>query len=89
MLFTPDYRHFNDVMANRRPGRLPIYEHLINIPVIEAILGAELSGLLTEGDSDIDEFFKLYCRFFKKLTYDVVSYEVCITEVLPEGGAIR
>ena len=29
MNFTPDYRHMLDVMANRRPARLPLYEHII------------------------------------------------------------
>ncbi|OGV39536.1 MAG: hypothetical protein A2X48_12935 [Lentisphaerae bacterium GWF2_49_21] len=38
--------------------------------------------------NDQAEFFKHYCRFFKDMTYDTVSFEVCITEILPDGGAL-
>jgi len=30
MPFQPDYRYMLDVLANRRPARLPIYEHIIS-----------------------------------------------------------
>lgn len=88
MNFTPDYRHFEKVMQNQRPERLPLYEHLINIPVMEKVLDHRFASLI-EGDSaDLREFFVQYCRFFEEMTYDVVSFEICITEILPEGGAL-
>ena len=31
MAFHPDFRHFEAVMQNRRPARLPVYEHLIDV----------------------------------------------------------
>ena len=37
---------------------------------------------------DLEEFFRHYCRFWPEMTYDTVSYEVCITEILPGHGAI-
>jgi hypothetical protein len=30
--------------------------------------------------------YKHFCDFFKSMTYDVVSFEMCITEVLPGHG---
>jgi uroporphyrinogen decarboxylase len=88
MTFQPDYRHMLDVMANRRPARLPIYEHIISPLIMEHVLGAPFASL-EQGDArDLEEFFRQYCRFWPLMTYDTVSYEVCITEILPEHGAI-
>jgi uroporphyrinogen decarboxylase len=88
MSFRPDYRNIEAAARNRRPPRLPIYEHLINVPFIEAVLGRPLAGLLDGGRADRDEFFRAYGDFFRQMTYDTVSYEVCVTEVLPGGGAL-
>ena len=82
MTFEPDFRHFEDVLKNVRPARLPIYEHIISPNVMERILGASFAGLIEGDAADVDEFFRRYCRFFEKMTYDVVSFEVCITDVL-------
>lgn len=88
MNFQPDYRHFEDVMANKRPARLPLYEHIVSPSVMEQILNIQFEDLLQGDASDINEFFKHYCGFFKEMTYDVVSFEVCICDILPGGGAI-
>jgi len=85
----PDYRYMLDVLANRRPSRLPLYEHIISPAVMEKILNVQFNGLdLTGSVTDRREFFTQFCRFFKEMTYDTVSYEVCITEILPDSGAI-
>jgi uroporphyrinogen decarboxylase len=56
---------------------------------MEMILNTQFNGLdLTGDDRDRKEFFTQFCRFFKEMTYDTVSYEVCITEILPDSGAI-
>jgi len=83
MAFEPDWRHFHEVMKNRRPKRLPIYEHLISTAVMEKVLGVPFSST-----DDLSEFFHHYCGFFREMTYDVVPYEVCITEILPQSGAL-
>ena len=88
MNFTPDYRHMLDVMANRRPARLPLYEHIICAEIMEKILGISFASLEDGGPAELKEFFTHHCRFFKEMTYDTVSYEVCITNILPEHGAI-
>ncbi len=88
MEFMPDYRHFEDVMYNRRPARLPLYEHIICIPVMEQILGERFGELAEGNESDRLEFFRKYTGFFKQMTYDVASFEICITPILPGSGAL-
>ncbi|MBN1541813.1 hypothetical protein JW992_06675 [candidate division KSB1 bacterium] len=88
MDFQPDYRHVLAVLENRRPQRLPIYEHLISPSIMAAILRTDFAGLIDGDESDQSEFFRHYCRFFREMTYDTVSFEVCITEILPDHGAI-
>ena len=89
MAFEPDYHYMLDVLANRRPERLPVYEHLINPPFMEKVLGTRFAHLGASTDpGELNTFFANYCRFYREMTYDTVSYEVCITEILPENGAI-
>ncbi|MCO6452243.1 MAG: hypothetical protein J5I90_15785 [Caldilineales bacterium] len=86
--FQPDYRHMLDVLANRRPARLPLYEHKIDPTIMEAVLGASFAELEAGDNHDLQEFFRNYNRFYEKMTYDTVSFEVTITRSLPDHGAI-
>lgn len=86
--FQPDYSHLVDAVRNRRPKRLPLYEHIISPQIMETILGLSFSSHERTPGGDTRAFFEPFCRFFKEMTYDTVSYEVCITEVLPGHGAI-
>ena len=88
MNFQPDYHHFTNVMNNTKPSRLPLYEHLINPESMENILDESFSELINGPIVDVAEFFRHYCGFFRAMTYDVISFEVCITEVLPGHGAL-
>jgi uroporphyrinogen decarboxylase len=88
MAFQPDYRHMLTVMENKRPARLPLYEHKIDPKIMEEILGVSFTGLEGGDDADLGEFFRQYCHFYKKMTYDTVSYEVTLTRSLPGHGAI-
>ena len=86
--FEPDYRHFLDVVANRRPARLPLYEHIISPVIMERISGASFAALEDAEGAELREFFTRFCRFFRDMTYDTVSYEVCMVDILPGHGAI-
>ncbi len=88
MPFQPDYCNIVDAANNKRPVRLPLYEHIINVGFIEKAQGNPFADLQTGDDADLREFFRRFCGFFKEMTYDTVSFEVCITEILPEGGAL-
>ena len=88
MDFEPDYRHITTAARNKRPSRLPVYEHYISPLIMEKALGKSFADLESGEGSDLKEFFINFCRFFKEMTYDTVSYEFCITEILPDHGAI-
>ncbi len=88
MTFENDYRHMLDVLHNRRPTRLPVYEHIICPEIMEKILNVSFASLYDGDARDLSEYFRHYCRFFKEMTYDTVSFEVIITEILPDHGAI-
>ena len=42
MPFQPDAQHMIDVVTNRRPTRLPIYEHSISPKIMEQVLMSAL-----------------------------------------------
>lgn len=88
MAFQPDYHHMLDVLDNKRPGRLPLYEHIISPSIMEKILNNQFAELANGNKADRREFFTQYCRFFKEMTYDTVSFEVGIIDILPDSGAI-
>ena len=88
MGYQNDYRFMLDVLANRRPARLPVYEHIISPKIMENILGVDFAGLITGNSRDQIQYFTQYCRFFQEMTYDTVSFEVTITDLLPDHGAI-
>ncbi len=77
-MFTPDYRNVLAVMRNERPARMPIYEHSINGDSIENITGIKFGDLYGSGNpADLAEYFRIYCTFWKDMTYDTISFEVC------------
>ena len=88
MSFQPDYNNLIDAALNRKPKRLPIYEHFINPESMEKISGKKFIHLLEGNPEDIQQYFKNYCGFYKDMTYDTVSFEFCITHILPNAGAL-
>ncbi len=88
MSFQPDYRHIVDAARNHRPARLPIYEHIIDPVFMEKQLDRQFADLAEGDEADLMQYFRQYCDFFKEMTYDVVSFEICITAILPDGGAL-
>jgi uroporphyrinogen decarboxylase len=88
MNFKPDYRNMLEVAQNQRPGRLPVYEHLISPLLMERVLGHTFADLYDGDALDIEQYFENYCNFFRQMTYDTVSFEVCLCSVLPEAGAL-
>ncbi len=88
MQFIPDYRNFEAVMRNERPSRLPLYEHIVSPTIMELVMGVRFAELEEGNTCDQAEYFRHHCRFFEAMTYDTVSYEVCISRVLPGPMAI-
>jgi len=91
MGFEPDYRNIVAAASNSRPSRLPLYEHQISPVIMENILDKHLmsfADLMAGSESGLREFFTDYCRFYKEMTYDTVSFEFPVVEILPGHGAI-
>jgi len=85
--FQPDYRNILDVLNNKKPKRLPIYEHHIETPFISKSLGKEI---ILQGNSakDYEEYYKTIIAFWKNMTYDAFDYEAAICDIFPDHGAI-
>jgi len=87
MTFEPDYRIIVDAATNRKPSRLPIYEHAIDESIMALVLGADMN-LQGESISDLRGHYTRVCQFWKSMTYDTVSFEAQICPCLPGHGAI-
>lgn len=85
--FAPDYRHIVDVARNRRPQRLPLYEHNIAPQIMGQVLGRELV-LQGEAPADYQAYYREMARFWQEMTYDTMSFEGCVCEILPDHGAL-
>lgn len=86
--FAPDYRKFEEVLANRKPDRLPLYEHYVDPVHMERVMGISFASTDLASDEGINYFFANYCRFFKEMTYDIVPFEVGFAKTLPGHGAL-
>jgi hypothetical protein len=85
--FQPDYNNVLQVLHNRRPNRLPLYEHHIDLPFISKALGKEVV-LQGHKRQDYVAHFREIIRFWRDMTYDAFDYEAAICEIFPGHGAI-
>jgi uroporphyrinogen decarboxylase len=87
-MFVPDYRNVVDAAKNRKPERIPLYEHIVSPTIMEQIQGSRFAALINGGYSDKLEFFRQYNKFFPDMGYDTVSFECCAGAVMPGSGAL-
>jgi len=85
--FIPDYTNLLEVLNNRRPQRLPLYEHHIDAPFIAKALGENIdpSGLKPR---ELPAYYQKVIGFWKDMTYDGFDFEAAICDILPGHGAI-
>ena len=88
-MFKPDYRNLEDCARNKNPARIPLYEHNVDPGVAERITGQPFVHCYFDEKPDYETFFRHFCGFFRDYGYDAVSYECCITLILPDGGALN
>ena len=86
--FEPDYRNILDAASNRKPRRLPLYEHGVDVSVMEQVLGIKFLDGLYGGYEEKKEFFRHYCDFFYQMGYDTVTFEQCIGPAMPGSGSL-
>jgi uroporphyrinogen decarboxylase len=87
MEFQPDYRNILEVLYNRRPPRLPLYEHHIDAPFISKVLDRQLVPVEKQ-PADLEHYYILLTGFWKDMGYDAFDYEAAICDILPGHGAI-
>jgi len=87
-IFQPDFNNLLDVMHNRKPKRLPLYEHIIDITFIAKATGRDM---VPQGNTsgDMEAFYSELIGFWRNITYDGFAYEAAICEILPDHGAIK
>ncbi|MCL2664438.1 MAG: hypothetical protein FWE82_02385 [Defluviitaleaceae bacterium] len=86
--FEPDYKNILSAASNKKSKRLPLYEHTISDGTMEKITGKNFSGLLSGSKADKKEYFSNAWEFYRHMGYDCMSFECCITSVLPHGGCL-
>jgi uroporphyrinogen decarboxylase len=85
--FAPDYMNLLQVLLNRKPVRLPVYEHHIDAPFISKVLGEELSAE-NLNSNELTDYYRKVIGFWKDMTFDGFDFEAAICDILPGHGAI-
>jgi len=75
-MFIPDYNNIILAATNKKPNRMPLYEHNISEKIMESIMNKEFAGLRNGGYSDKKEFFENYCEFFKEMGYYLTTAQI-------------
>ena len=85
--FEPDYTNLISVLNNKRPKRLPLYEHHIDPPFVAKYLNHNLS---IEGNktSYYENYYAIIGKFWKEMTYDAFDYEAGVCDIFPDHGAL-
>jgi uroporphyrinogen decarboxylase len=85
--FVPDYHNILQVLYNRKPVRLPLYEHHIDLPFINKMRGKEIVLQGTQV-KDYEEYYRQIIAFWRDMTYDAFDFEAAICDIFPGHGAI-
>lgn len=88
MSFIPDYKNVENAARNLPSDHIPLYEHLIDSHFMERVTGEKFADLYQGSYEDKLEFFRHYNAFWRDMGYDTVSFEGCVTSILPGGGAL-
>lgn len=86
--FIPDYNNLVAAARNIKAARLPLYEHGIDIPIMETIMNKKFVQLISGNRSEKREFFTCYNEFYRSMGYDTVSFERCIGSIMPGNGSL-
>lgn len=87
--FVPDYNNLVMAARNISAPRMPLYEHIICGRVMKDIIGVDPYEHMEDADASArDAAFASYWSFWRRMGYDTASYECCITDILPGGGAL-
>lgn len=85
----PNYRYFLEAMQNKKPERMPIYEHNIDRGFISKAIGQPMEELFNGTTEDKRKFFRYFVGFWEDCGYDTVSFELGIPLACPGSGCLR
>ena len=83
MGFVPNYKNLENAARNLPTDRIPLYEHNISPTFMEGLTGTQFAGLQGGTYQDKLEFFRQYSGFQRDMGYDAVTFEGCVTSILP------
>jgi uroporphyrinogen decarboxylase len=87
-MFVPNYLNLQDAAYNKRPARIPLYDHAVGVGTMEKVMGKNFSHNYHDGVSGKKEFLRNFCEFFKFAGYDTVSYECNLGSSMEGSGAL-
>jgi uroporphyrinogen decarboxylase len=89
MSWDPNYEYLVEAARNRRPERLPIYEHHIAPEIVAQGSGVDMAF---PGERSSIADYRLYyanqARFWRDMTYDAIDFEAAIVGCWDNSGAI-
>ena len=86
--YEPDYTALVDAARGKKPGRLPLYEHMVSPVVLSSLTGKDMPALLSGDESDKEEGFRTAAEYLRSIGYDVFPYEGCMVELIQGGNGL-
>ena len=83
-----DYRRLADAAWNKAGKWVPLYDHIVASNVIEDLIGRKFADLMNGDKADLNEYFKIYNKFFEDSGYDAIPFECIISGILPGNRAL-
>lgn len=80
----PDYNRFLQVMNNRRPECLVLYEHGMAVNVLSQVSGQPLEKMIEQ--KAWRDFFHAYSEFLAANGYDTLSWECGVCGMIPDNA---
>jgi len=72
----PDFNILRDAFLNKQTSRIPLYEHIIDVEIMEEVMGKKFDDdTLSKEDSTL-HFHKNAIAFWEEMGYDSYSFEV-------------
>jgi len=68
----PDFAVMEKVLYNEEPSRIPFYEHLVDVEIMEEIMDFRIPSFQEEGEG----YCKRLIEFYYELGYDYVPFEL-------------
>lgn len=86
--YEPDFSAIVDAALNRKPSRLPLYEHMVSPAVLSALTSKDVTALLAGEQRDKEEGFRIAAEYLAGIGYDVFPYEGCMVELIQGGNGL-